>query len=150
MTARPPPGAPLLGARHLNDLEDQGREGEHRSKRDARFREGHKHIPFVRRTNRQAVVARGAATSDYAKEKNRCNRRYLICEISICRPQCLAGLEPLLDQPPDRFRTGGLRVRLAVNPGGDRRFQLGRHAHGSGRIDARSGASPRSFLFDGY
>lgn len=42
-------------------------------------------ISFVRRTNRQATLARGAAAPDYARPENRRNRRYLICKISIFR-----------------------------------------------------------------
>jgi hypothetical protein len=56
-------------------------------------------ISFVRRTNRQAIMARGAAASKYARRKNRRNRRYLICKISIFRQELgsirLIRLKPL-------------------------------------------------------
>ena len=55
-----------------------------------------------------------------------------------------------LDQPPDRFGAGGFGVGLAVDPGGDRRLQFGRHADGACRVDAGPGPAARSFLFDGY
>ncbi len=58
--------------------------------------------------------------------------------------------QPLLDQPTDRFGTGGFGVGLAVDPDGDRRLQLVRPANRSHRIAACGGAAAASFLYFGY
>ncbi|MEA3018358.1 MAG: hypothetical protein QOI38_3080 [Sphingomonadales bacterium] len=67
------------------------------------------------------------------------------------RTECLVILlQPLLYQPPDRFGAGGFWVGLAVDPGGDRRLQLGGNPHSHRRVAAGPGAARTSFLSFGY
>ena len=55
-----------------------------------------------------------------------------------------------LQQPPDRLRARGLRVRLAFDPGVELGVQLGGDADAGMRRDPRAGTARRSFLFLGY
>jgi hypothetical protein len=58
--------------------------------------------------------------------------------------------QSILNQPPDRFRAGGLRIGLTVDPGRDCRLQLVGPADGSNGVAARPGAAARSFFSFGY
>jgi hypothetical protein len=68
-------------------------------------------VPFDRRSNRQATMARGAAASNYASRKNRCNRRYLICKISILRQHTADA--PSWNEGPSQSAAGSLRIGTA-------------------------------------
>lgn len=58
--------------------------------------------------------------------------------------------KPLVDQPPDRFGAGGLRIRLPLDPGGDPRGQVGGDADAGQRGYARRRAAAPSFLIISY
>jgi len=62
----------------------------------------------------------------------------------------LSSTKARFDQPTDRFGARGLGVRLAIDPGGDRRIQFVGPADGPNRVAARSGAPARSFFSFGY
>ena len=61
-----------------------------------------------------------------------------------------SALEPLVDQPPDRFGAGRLGRRLALYPGGDGGLLVEREAHRHGWVAAGGGTASASFFLLGY
>ena len=73
----------LSGARHFDDLEDQGRERAHRSEGNAHFGETHKLVSSARRPHRQAGTASSAVAKTMRAQQKRCNANDLISGISM-------------------------------------------------------------------
>lgn len=58
--------------------------------------------------------------------------------------------EPVLDQPPDRFRARWLGIRLTGNPGLDSSHHMLGHSHRQRRVFSGRRSAARSFLRLGY
>ena len=70
--------------------------------------------------------------------------------MTVTRAPASSVAESLVDQPPDRLRSRGLRVRLPLDPGGDPRGQVGGDADAGERGYARGRAAAWSFLIISY
>ena len=65
----------------------------------------------------------------------------------LCRLVCRLFPKPHSDQPPDRFRSRGLGIRLSRNPRGEFSFHVGIEANANDGADAGRRASHLLFWF---